>query len=86
MSMVWDKEDYLRSVLKTMPNIYDRAFCKISERLQAVNYFRKKAPSQIFDKVLNMPLYLKKFKNQFQDGKTDILIYYSTDENCQVLS
>ena len=31
-------------------------FCKHSQRLLAINYFRKKAPSSIFGKVLNTPL------------------------------
>ena len=31
--------------------------CKNSSRLQAVNYFRKNAPSQMFVLVLNTPLY-----------------------------
>ena len=30
-------------------------FCENSQRLLAVNYFHKKDPSLIFDRVLNMP-------------------------------
>ena len=42
-------------VFRTQPNIYDGAFCENSSRLLAVNYFRKGAPSQMFDWVLNTP-------------------------------
>ena len=31
-------------------------FCENSERPLAINYFRKKAPSQMFDWTLNTPL------------------------------
>lgn len=30
--------------------------CKNSEQLKTVDYFRKKAPSQMLDRVLNTPL------------------------------
>ena len=33
-------------------------FCENSERLKAVNDFRKKAPSEMFDWILNTPLEL----------------------------
>ena len=36
-----------------LSNIYDGAF--LQKRLSATNYFRKKDPSQIFDRVLNTP-------------------------------
>ena len=43
------------SVFRTQPNIYDGAFCENSSRLLAVNYFCKRASSQMFDWVLNTP-------------------------------
>ena len=45
-----------RGVFSTLSNICDEAFCENSQRLLAVHYFRKKAPLQMFDNVLNTPL------------------------------
>ena len=36
-------------------------FCGSNQRLKDANYFSKKAPSQMFDKVLNAPLLLEFF-------------------------
>ena len=38
-------------------------FCQSRDQLKAVNYFRKNAPSQMFNTVLNMPR--KKEKNTY---------------------
>ena len=38
---------------KPLSIIYDRAFYENSSQLKAINYFRKNAPSQMFDRVLN---------------------------------
>ena len=35
--------------------------CESSYQLKAVNYFRNKAPSQLFDSVLNTPLKFKTY-------------------------
>ena len=43
-------------VNRTIPNIYNEVFCENSYRLKAVNYFLKKAPSQMFGKVLSTQL------------------------------
>ena len=49
-----DSETYLEpSRTSTM-----ELFCEASERLKAVNYFRKKAPEYVFGWVLNTPLRL----------------------------
>ena len=49
-----------RGVFRTLLHVFDEAlFAKIElrhDRVNSFNYFRKKASSQIFNKVLNMPL------------------------------
>ena len=45
-------------------------FCENSSNLLALNYFHKKVPSQIFDRVLNTPL-----------SYYDSICYYNTDGN-----
>ena len=49
-----------KGVYTQLPNIYDAIFCKNSKRfLEAVNNFSKKAPSSMFDTVLNKPLHFR---------------------------
>ena len=120
MSIAWNKEDYLGSVLKTMSKIYDgsylqnllfalgrQLFFQKSSIIDIWDKVFKNGPSKIceryplkkfkgygllsrlsptnftwsileyfepFDKVLKMPPYLKKFKNQVRDEKTDSMI------------
>ena len=42
-----------REVLRKLSNIYNGDFCDNNSQLLDVNYFRKKAPSQILERVLN---------------------------------
>ena len=48
---------YFRGEFRTLPNINDEVFLPKELTVYAVNCFRKKAPLQIFDRVLNTPLY-----------------------------
>ena len=51
------KEIRNKGVFRTQSNIYDGAFCENIERLLVVNYFCKKGLLQMFNWVLNTPLY-----------------------------
>ena len=42
--------------LRILSNIYDGAFCKNTQKRKALHYFCKKAPSWMFEKVMNMLL------------------------------
>ena len=42
---------FIRGVFRTLSNIYDRVF-------QQKYYFHGKAPSQIFDRILNAPQFM----------------------------
>ena len=55
-----------RDVFISQSNLYDRVFCENSQPLSAVNNFCKKALSQVFDWVLNTPLfYYMAFRGAF---------------------
>ena len=43
-----------RGICKTLSNIYDENFFR--KKLTAINYFRRKPPTEIFDKVLDVHL------------------------------
>ena len=45
-----------RGVSRTQLNIYDGALLQKQLTTKAVNYFRKKVPSLVFEWFLNMPL------------------------------
>ena len=45
-----------RGIFKTLPNTHDGAFCENNAWFNAINCFCKKAPSQIFDRILNITL------------------------------
>ena len=45
-------------IFGNLPNVYDEAFWKNSKHPKAVNYFCKKALSEMFDSVLSMSLWL----------------------------
>ena len=42
--------------IQNSSTILGGVLCENSERLLAFNYFRKKTPSEMFDRVLSMPL------------------------------
>ena len=50
------KQRNKKYLFRTQSNIHNRVFCEDNERFLAVNYFHKKAPSQIFHWILNTPL------------------------------
>ena len=47
-----------RGISRPISNIYDGAFMENSQQLNAVKYSRKKVLSQMFDRVLNTPLFI----------------------------
>ena len=55
--LILEVYEQLRSVFRTHSNIYDEAFYENNLWLETVYYFRKNAPSKMFDWVLNAPLF-----------------------------
>ena len=45
-----------RLTFRILPNIHDGALLQNNQRLEHVGYFGKKAPSQVFDWILNVKL------------------------------
>ena len=50
------KNENAEAYLKPSRTSAMQLFCKNSQQLEAINFFRKKPPSEIFDWVLNTPL------------------------------
>ena len=65
-----------RSVFRTQSNIYDEGFL-------AVNYLRKKAPSQMFDWILNTPL---QYTDKMYSGMASLHSFEKYDLACRSLN